>query len=34
MLKTLAAQVKQYKRAAILTPIFTSLEVVMDVLIP
>lgn len=34
MLKTLAAQVKEYKRAAILTPIFTSLEVVMDVLIP
>ena len=34
MIKTLAAQVKQYKRAAILTPIYTSLEVVMDVLIP
>ena len=34
MLKTLARQVGQYKTAAILTPLFTSLEVVMDVLIP
>ncbi len=34
MLKTLARQVGQYKKAAILTPVFTSLEVVMDVLIP
>ena len=34
MLKTLAQQVGQYKRAAILTPVFTSFEVVMDVLIP
>ena len=34
MLKTLYAQVKQYKKAALLTPVFTSLEVVMDVLIP
>jgi len=34
MLKTLYAQIKQYKRAAMLTPVFTSLEVVMDVLIP
>ena len=34
MIKTLARQVGQYKTAAILTPIFTSLEVVMDVLIP
>ena len=34
MLKTLYAQIKQYKKAALLTPVFTSLEVVMDVLIP
>ena len=34
MIKTLARQVGQYKTAAILTPLFTSLEVVMDVLIP
>ena len=34
MLKTLYSQIKQYRRAAVLTPVFTSLEVVMDVLIP
>ena len=34
MLKTLLNQVKQFKTASILTPIFTSLEVVMGVLIP
>ena len=34
MFKTLFAQVKQYKTAAILTPVFTSSEVVMEVLIP
>lgn len=34
MLKTLLKQVKQFKTASILTPIFTSLEVVMGVLIP
>jgi len=34
MLKTLARQVGQYKKAALLTPLFTSMEVVMDVLIP
>ena len=34
MLNTLYSQIKQYRRAAALTPIFTSLEVVMDVLIP
>ncbi len=34
MLKTLYSQIRQYKKAAILTPIYTSLEVVMDVLIP
>lgn len=34
MLKTLAAQIKQYKRSTLLTPLFTVLEVVMEVLIP
>ncbi len=34
MLKTLAAQVKQYKKPALLTPLFAALEVVMEVLIP
>ena len=34
MLKTLYSQIKQYKRVSVLTPVFTSLEVVMDVLIP
>lgn len=34
MLKTLAAQIKQYKRSTLLTPLFTILEVVMEVLIP
>lgn len=34
MLKTLLKQVKQYKAAAIMTPIWTALEVVMGVLIP
>ena len=34
MLKTLYSQIKQYKRVSVLTPLFTSLEVVMDVLIP
>ena len=34
MLKTLYRQIKQYKRASLLTPLYTSLEVVMDVLIP
>ena len=34
MIKTLCSQVKQYRREAVLTPVFTSLEVVMDVLIP
>ena len=33
-LRTLASQVKQYKLASCLTPLFTSLEVVMEVLIP
>ena len=34
MFKTLLRQVGQYKTAAILTPVFTSSEVVMEVLIP
>lgn len=34
MLKTLAAQVRQYKKAAVATPFLTMLEVVMEVLIP
>ena len=34
MVKTLYNQIGQYKTASILTPVFTALEVVMDVLIP
>ena len=34
MLKTLVRQIKGYKAATILTPVWTSLEVLMDVLIP
>ena len=34
MLKTLGAQVKEYKTASILTPIFMILEVVMEMIIP
>lgn len=34
MLKTLFSQVNQYKKVSILTPIFTALEVVMEILIP
>lgn len=34
MIKTLAAQIRQYKRSTLLTPLFTVLEVVMEVLIP
>lgn len=34
MIKTLTGQIKQYKRDTILTPIFTALEVIMEVLIP
>ena len=33
-LKTLYRQIGQYKTASLLTPVFTALEVVMDVLIP
>ena len=34
MVKTLLGYVRQYKRASILTPLFTALEVLMEVLIP
>ena len=34
MIKTLLAQVKQYKSASLLAPIFTAVEVLMEVLIP
>lgn len=34
MLKTLSAQVKEYKKVSILTPIFVICEVIMELLIP
>lgn len=34
MLKTLLGQVKQYKRVSIITPIFSALEAVADMLLP
>lgn len=34
MIKTLIAQIKQYKKDTILTPIFTALEVLFEVIIP
>lgn len=34
MIHTLLKQIKEYKKAAILTPVFTALEVIMEVLIP
>ena len=34
MIRTLLGQVGEYKRASLLTPLFTGLEVVMEVLIP
>ncbi|WP_167957339.1 ABC transporter ATP-binding protein [Anaerosporobacter faecicola] len=34
MLKTLLAQVKEYKRDSILAPIFITLEVIMEIIIP
>lgn len=34
MLKTLAAQVKEFKKASILTPFFMILEVIMEMIIP
>ena len=34
MIKTLTKQIGQYKAASLMTPLWTALEVVMDVLIP
>lgn len=34
MLKTLAAQVKEYKKASFITPVFIILEVILEILIP
>lgn len=34
MLKTLAAEIKEYKKASILTPVFIVLEVILEILIP
>ena len=34
MLKTLLSQVKEYKTASLLAPLFTALEVVMELFIP
>ena len=34
MIKKLVSHLGEYKRAAILTPIFSALEAVMDVLLP
>ncbi len=34
MIKTLFRQIKQYKKVSLLTPLFTTLEVLMEVLIP
>ena len=33
-MKTILNQIRQYKKATILTPIFTALEVIMEVLLP
>ena len=34
MLKTLAAHIKEYKKASFVTPVFMVLEVLMETLIP
>lgn len=34
MIKTILGQVKQYKKESLLTPLFTALEVIMEVLLP
>ena len=34
MIKTIFAQVKQYKKVSLLTPVFTALEAVLELLIP
>ena len=33
-MKEIIAQVKQYKKASLLTPLFSALEVFMEVLLP
>ena len=34
MLKTLAKQIKEFKKDSILTPVFMILEVIMEMIIP
>ena len=34
MLKTLAKEIRQYKKATVLAPVFTGFEVLMEILIP
>ena len=34
IVQVLSGQIRQYKRSAILTPVFTLLEVLMEILIP
>ncbi len=34
MIKTLAREIKQYKKASILTPIFVTIEVILEIIIP
>ena len=34
MLKTLKAQVKQYKAVSFITPVFSALEAVADMILP
>lgn len=34
MIKTLSGQIRQYKKASLLTPLYTALEVLMEILIP
>lgn len=34
MIKTLGAQIKEFKKASILTPVFMILEVFMETVIP
>ena len=34
MIKTLAAQIKEYKKASIITPVFMILEVIFEMLLP
>ena len=34
MIKTLAAQIKEFKKDSIITPLFMILEVIMEMIIP